>query len=143
MNSEQNVDANGIRKSRIPAIRNTYPDLQTTTIREFKECVSPTIGVFKNGHPPMFHFDFELPDGTRVEATIDFLALDRPEDIRKLRCTQYTFVWLNEVKELPQAVLDMSLGRTDRYPVPGWSHVVRLIGLPSACVEGHGVCPLE
>ncbi len=141
--AEQKPDANGVRKSRIAAIRNTYPDLQTTTIREFKECVSPAIGVFKNGHPPMFHFDFELPDGTRVESTIDFLALDRPDDIRKLRGTQYTFGWLNEVKELPKAVLDMLLGRIDRYPIPGWSAWVGLIGDTNAWDEDHWLAELE
>lgn len=40
--AEQKPDANGVRKSRIVAIRNTYPDLQTTTIREFKERVPAT-----------------------------------------------------------------------------------------------------
>ena len=89
--AEQRPDANGIRKSRIAAIRNTYPDLQTTTIREFKECVSSAMGVHKNGHPPIFHFNFDLSDGTSVECEVDFLALYRPEDIRKLRGTQYTF----------------------------------------------------
>ncbi len=141
--SEQKADANGIRKSRIVAIRNTYPDLQTTTIREFKECVSPAIGVFKNGHPPMFHFDFELPDGTRVEATVDFLALDRPDDIRKLRGTQYTFGWLNEIKELAKAVPDMTLGRIDRYPIPGWSTWVGLIADTNAWDEDHWLAELE
>lgn len=141
--SEQRADVNGVRKSRIVAIRNTYPDLQTTTIREFKECVSPAIGVFKNGHPPMFHFDFELPDGTRVEATVDFLALDRPEDIRKLRGTQYTFGWLNEIKELAKAVPDMVLGRIDRYPTPGWSTWVGIIADTNAWDEDHWLAELE
>ncbi len=141
--SEQTPDKNGVRKSRIPAIRNTYPDLQTTTIREFRECVSPTVGVFKNGHPPMFHFDFELMDGTRVEATVDFLALDREEDVRKLRGTQYTFGWLNEVKELPKAVMEMLLGRIDRYPIPGFSKWVGIIGDTNAWDEDHWLAELE
>lgn len=134
---EQKPDVNGVRKSRVAAIRNTYPDLQTTTIREFKECVSPAMGQLKNGHPPTFIFDFELPDGTRVDAEVDFLALDRPEDVKKLRGTQYTFAWLNEIKELPKAVLDMSLGRIDRYPTPGFSSWVGIIGDTNAWDEDH------
>ncbi len=141
--SEQTPDANGIRKSRIAVIRNTYPDLQTTTIREFKECVSPAVGVMKNGHPPMFHFNFELPDGTVVEATCDFLALDRLEDVRKLRGTQYTFGWLNEIKELPKPVLDMLLGRIDRYPQPGFSKWVGIIADTNAWDEDHWLETLE
>lgn len=141
--AEQKPDANGIRKSRVAAIRNTYPDLQTTTIREFKECVSPVMGQFKNGHPPTFDFYFEMGDGTIVEATVDFLALDRPDDVRKLRGTQYTFAWLNETKELPKAVLDMVLGRIDRYPTPGFSTWVGVLGDTNAWDEDHWLETLE
>lgn len=140
---EQRPDENGVRKSRVAAIRNTYPDLQTTTIREFKECVSTAMGQLKNGHPPMFAFDFDLPDGTRVEAEVDFLALDRPEDVRKLRGTQYTFAWLNEVKELPKAVPTMVLGRIDRYPTPGFSSFVGWIGDTNAWDEDHWLAVWE
>lgn len=134
---EQKPDANGVRKSRVAAIRNTYPDLQTTTIREFKECVSPAMGQLKNGHPPTFVFDFLLPDGTRVEAEVDFLALDRADDVKKLRGTQYTFAWLNETKELPKAILDMTTGRIDRYPTPGFSSWVGVLGDTNAWDEDH------
>lgn len=141
--SEQNPDANGVRKTRIAAIRNTYPDLQTTTIREFKECVSPAMGTFRNGHPPTFEFFFELADKTIVECTVDFLALDRPEDVRKLRGTQYTFAWLNETKELPKAVLSMVMGRIDRYPTPGFSSWVGVLGDTNAWDEDHWCAELE
>jgi len=140
---EQRPNAAGVRQSRVAAIRNTYPDLQTTTIREFKECVSPVMGRLINGHPPMFKFDFDLPDGTRVEAEIDFLALDRPDDVRKLRGTQYTFAWLNEVKELPKAVPDMVMGRIDRYPTPGFSSWVGWIADTNAWDEDHWLVQWE
>lgn len=141
--AEQKPDANGVRRSRVGAIRNTYPDLQTTTIREFKECVSPAMGSFRNGHPPTFVFSFKLPDDTTVEAEIDFLALDRAEDVKKLRGTQYTFIWLNETKELPKAVLDMALGRIDRYPTPGFSAWVGVLGDTNAWDEDHWLATLE
>lgn len=140
---EQRPDVNGVRKSRVAAIRNTYPDLQSTTIREFKECVSPAMGTLKNGHPPVFKFYFDLPDGTTVDAEVDFLALDRPEDVRKLRGTQYTFAWLNEVKELPKAVLDMILGRIDRFPTPGFSTWVGVLSDTNAWDEDHWLADLE
>ena len=141
--SEQRPDDSGVRRSRIVAIRNTYPDLKTTTIREFKECVSPAIGHFKDGHPPQYLFSFNLTDGTRVEAELDFLALDREDDVKKLRGTQYTFAWLNEIKELPKAVLDMTLGRIDRFPTPGFSTWVGIIGDTNAWDEDHWCATLE
>jgi hypothetical protein len=140
---EQRPNAAGVRQSRVAAIRNTYPDLQTTTIREFKECVSPVMGRLINGHPPMFKLDFMLPDESKVEAEIDFLALDRPDDIRKLRGTQYTFAWLNEVKELDKAVPDMVMGRIDRFPTPGFSTWVGWIGDTNAWDESHWLVKWE
>jgi len=44
------------------------------------------------------------------------MALDRPESIKKLRGSQVTGFWLNEVKELPKAVVDMADLRHGRYP---------------------------
>jgi hypothetical protein len=95
------------------------------------------MGTFKDSNPPIFIVSFALPDGTRVEAEIDFLALDRPEDVRKLRGTQYTFAWLNELKELPKAALDMIQGRIDRFPTPGFSPWVGVIGDTNAWDEDH------
>ena len=141
--AEQRPDANGVRKSRGVAIRNTYSDLATTTIREFKECVSPAMGTFKNSKPPVYQFNFQLADDTIVEAEIDFLALDRPEDVKKLRGTQYTWAWMNEIKELPKAILDMALGRIDRYPTPGFSTWVGIIGDSNAWDEDHWLATLE
>ena len=52
-----------------------------------------------------------------------FLALDRAEDVRKLRGTQFTWEWFNEAKELPYHIIDKALERLGRYPkqsdVPG------------------------
>lgn len=113
---KQKANANGERKSRWVAIRNTYPDLETTTIPDFRELFTEDFGTFKFSNPPRFDADFYLKDNTRVLAEIIFLALDQPEDIKKLRGTQLTGGWLNETKEIPKAALDMLDGRIGRYP---------------------------
>lgn len=58
----------------------------------------------------------ELDDGTRVESELIFLALDRPQDVKKLRGVQATGFWLNETKELSRATVDMADLRHGRYP---------------------------
>jgi hypothetical protein len=126
--TEQRADSVGIRRSRVGVIRNTYPELVATTIAEFKECIHPLMGKFTNGHPPTYDLDFPLPDGTRVEAEIIFLALDREDDVRKLRGLQLTFVWLNEIRFIPMAITREALSRCDRYPQPGFSTWVGGIG---------------
>ncbi len=116
----QRATKEGVRKSRWAVIRNTYPDLKNTTIRDWRAIVPEGCGRFTMGVPPEHKLDFNLPDGTRVVADVIFLALDRPDDVRKLRGLQLTGAYINEGKEVPKAILDMITGRVDRYPMPGW-----------------------
>lgn len=106
-----------LRKTRAYAIRNTYSDLNTTTIKDWLELFGP-LGSFTAGgmHPPTHRLRFRLPDKTIVESEIVFIALDRPQAIKKLRGSQVTVFWLNETKELPKEVIDMADLRHGRYP---------------------------
>lgn len=134
---EQRPDRQGVRKSRVAVVRNTYPDLLTTTIRDWLEVVPQTLGIFSKGHPPEHKLDFDLPDGTRVVAEVLFLALDRPDDVKKLRGTAFTFAWLNEGKEIPYAILEMMTGRVDRYPMPQFSTWVGILSDTNAWDQDH------
>lgn len=110
-------NADGVRKSRWVAVRNTYPDLTGTTIKDWMELFGdPTLGKLNMDFPPTHRMNFPLEDGTRVEAELVFMALDRPDSIRKLRGLQATGFWLNEVKELEEDVVDMCDLRHGRYP---------------------------
>lgn len=83
---DQAPDANGVRKTRIAAIRNTYPDLFGTTIKDWLEMFEGLGRFVKGGlEPPTHHLRFELDDGTTVDAEMIFLALDRAEHVKKLR----------------------------------------------------------
>lgn len=116
---EQEPNSSGIRKSRWFAIRNTYPDLKGTTIKDWCELYHNEdirLGKMNMDFPPTHSMDFDLPDGTRVVSELVFLALDRPDAVRKLRGLQATGFWLNEVKELSKAIVDMCDGRHGRYP---------------------------
>jgi len=114
---EQWADSDGVRRSRWYAIRNTYSDLFSTTVKDWMELFRE-LGDFKQGsrEPPTHRMRFRLEDGSNVEAEMIFLALDRPEHTKKLRGSQVTGVWLNEVKELSKAVVDMADLRHGRYP---------------------------
>jgi len=113
----QKPNREGKRKSRWVAVRNTYPDLFGTTIKDWLEMFEPLGHFVKGGlEPPTHHLNFALEDGTQVEAEVIFLALDREEHVKKLRGLQLTGGWLNEVKELPFAVVQMLDLRVGRYP---------------------------
>lgn len=115
--AEQEPNAKGVRPSRWVAVRNTYPDLATTTIRDFREVFEP-FGKYKGGglEPPSFNIDINLADGTQIQSEVIFLALDREDAIRKIRGLQITGAWLHETKELIKPVVDMLDLRHGRYP---------------------------
>ncbi len=108
---EQKVNADGKRKTRWAVIRNTYPELRTTTIKSWHQWVPPSLGRWVDTGPPTHHI---------VEGDLDlevlFIALDRPDDIAKLLSMELTGAWVNEAREVPKAVIDGLTGRVGRYP---------------------------
>lgn len=119
----QQPDFQGIRRTRLVAIRNTYSDLLTTTAKDWLEMFEP-LGRWVSGgrEPPCHYLDFWLPPErpgmrpTRVQAELWFLALDREEHVRKLRGFQLTAGMLSEAKEIPFAIVQMLDLRIGRYP---------------------------
>ncbi len=112
----QAADGAGVRRSRWLIVRNTYPQLETTTIPEWRGLFGDGFGRFSLGKPPCHRIRVGLPDGTSVEADVIFMALDEPDGADKLRGMQLTGVWFNELREIPRSVVTMGLGRTGRYP---------------------------
>ncbi len=111
-----------IRKSRWYAVRNTYADLLSTTMKDWLSLYDDLGKHTKGGlEPPTHKLRFMLEDKTIVEAEMVFIALDRDDSVKKVRGAQLTGVWLNEVKELNKAVVDMLDLRHGRYPSnPTW-----------------------
>ena len=108
--------ADGVRRSRWAAVRNTYPDLTTTTIRDFLELVEPLdIGNMTYGSPPTYKAKFMAHDGVQTEVEVFFLAFDIPKDVKKARGLRLSGVWFNELKELSKSNVDMVLSRVGRY----------------------------
>jgi len=105
------------RLTRFIAVRNTYSELFSTTIKDYLE-IHGELGEFKQGskEPPTHRPLFELEDGTIVESEVIFIAFDRPDHVKKARGHQATWIWLNEVKELSKSVIDMLDLRHGRYP---------------------------
>ena len=106
----------GVRRSRWAFIRNTYPELISTTMNTWKDWVPDAICHISMSSPITAKMNFGLDDGTTVEAEIIFLAIDRPEEARKLKSLELTGAFLNEASELDEEVKKMALQRTGRYP---------------------------
>jgi len=119
----------GIRKTRWAAIRNTYPELKSTTIKTFEDWFPSEICSINWSPPITALLKLPLPDGTIVEMEVLFMALDKPNDVKKLLSLELTGVWLNEVREIPKQILDGATGRVGRYPAkrhggPTWSGII-------------------
>ena len=131
--------ADGVRRSRWAFIRNTYPELISTTMNTWKDWVPDSICHISMSSPITGRMKFDLQDGTSVEAEILFIAIDRPEDANKLKSLELTGAFLNEASELDEEVKRMALQRTGRYPalIDGmkedfWTGVIMDTNPPSA-----------
>lgn len=103
----------GRRVSRWAVIRNTYRQLEDTTIRTFHQWVPPRFyGTWKNTDKN-FIIDRLDPE---VYLEVWFRALDRPEQMDNLLSVEYSGAWINEAREVPKEILDGLTGRVGRYP---------------------------
>ncbi len=131
---EQEPDKTDWRRTRWGVIRNTYPELISTTIKTwlwlFPEA---SCGPMRYSHPITHNIKIApSQDGTRsrpraVKPGLDcetmFMALDKPDDVKHLKSLDLTGAWVNEGSELPFGVIDMLTGRVGRYPdeKAGWA----------------------
>lgn len=107
----QRPSADGVRRTRWAIIRNTYPELRTTTMKTWFGIVPQQIGQWKDEGPPTHRIS-----GDGIDMEVMFLALDRPDDIKKVLSLEITGAWINEAREVPKAILDALTGRVGRYP---------------------------
>lgn len=118
---------NGVRRTRWAVIRNTYPELKSTTIKTWTEWAAGS--VMKWDAPITSVINGMLSDGTKMEMEVFFFPVDRPEEIGKLKSLELTGAWINEAGELPKAVFDMVTQRVGRFPParqggPSWTGVL-------------------
>lgn len=108
---EQEPDNDGIRRTRWLVVRNTMPQLRTTTIKTFLDWIPDgTLGVWKESIKE-YHFAFD-----DVRAEVIFLALDTADDVAKLLSLEATGAYFNEFRELEPTIYEGMTKRVGRYP---------------------------
>lgn len=107
----QEKGADGKRRTRFAIVRNSYPELRTTTLKTWGDWCPPQYGKLTMDSPIIHKVTT-----AELDLEVLFLALDRPEDQRKLLSLELTGAWLNEAREIPKAILDAMTGRVGRYP---------------------------
>lgn len=126
---EQKPNDQKVRRSRWAVIRNTNPQLKTTTIKTWRDWFSDELGRFIWSPPYTHNICFSLADNTTVELEVIFLALDKSEDVKKLLSLELTGVWINEAREISKSIVDACTMRVGRFPSmrdggPSWFGVI-------------------
>jgi hypothetical protein len=120
----------GFRYTRFAVVRNTHPDLKRTTIRTWLDCFpEATHGRFNWGQALMHKIAFG-----DVRCEVDFMALDRAEDVSRLRSGEYTGIYFNELQYIIKELVDEATSRL-RYPKqehggPTWRGVIADMNAP-------------
>jgi hypothetical protein len=122
--AEQKPGPDGVRRTRGAVIRNTYRELADTTVKTWLAWWPEEVyGAFN--WQDMSHV--VRMDGIEIEVL--FRALDKPADVKKLLSLELTWIWFNEAREIPKAIIDAGTGRVGRYPAqrdggPTWFGVI-------------------
>lgn len=123
---QQSPGPDGKRHSRWAIIRNSYPELRTTTIKSWLDWFPEEhYGRFK-WHPPPYEHHIRVGD---LDMENYFIALDKPDDVKKMLSLELTGAFINEAREVPKAIVDAVSMRVGRYPSmkdggPSWYGVI-------------------
>jgi hypothetical protein len=109
---QQHPSIDGIRRTRWAIVRNTGPELETTTIKTWLDWFPEEIFGRMNRKPPINH-NVKIQD---IELEVIFLALDRPDDVKKLLSLEVTGIFFNETRFIHKDHIDGGTGRVGRYP---------------------------
>jgi len=108
---------NGRRRARWAIVRNTSGELYSTTLQTWLTWFGE-LGDVRKRQKPLLTYEHIFNDGAGVvELELIFIALDREEDLRKIKSLEVTGAYINELSEVPQGALAHFKGRVNkRYP---------------------------
>lgn len=129
---------NGRRRARWAIVRNTSGELYSTTLQTWLTWFAD-LGDIRKRQKPLLTYEHTFNDGHGiVELELIFIALDREDDLRKIKSLEVTGAYINELSEVPQGALAHFKGRVNhRYPSrafcnsPYWSGIIADTNPPS------------
>jgi hypothetical protein len=115
----------GVRYTRWGIVRNTLPDLKRSTVKTWLELFPEHIYGRFNAAPGFMQHVIKYND---INAEFHFMSLDKIEDVRKLRSTEFTGVLFNELPFIPKELFDEAHSRLrfppERHGGPTWCGVL-------------------
>lgn len=109
---QQAPGADGIRRTRGAVIRNTYPELKSTTIKTWLSWYpEEKFGKIKWDSPIT-----QLIKFNDVEIEVFFMPVDSADDVDKLMSLELTWAYINELQFINKKVFKVCQQRVNRYP---------------------------
>lgn len=122
----------GLRHSRWAVVRNTYPELLTSTLKTWLQWFpEQPYGILNRARP--MHQVIRIAD---LDLEVWFLALDHEDDVKKLRSTEFTGFWPNELEFFNYLIVNEMRSRAGRFPPmaeggPTWYGVIADMNAPN------------
>jgi hypothetical protein len=113
--SEQEPSPDGIRRSRFALIRNTMPELRSTSAVTYQQIFPPDVFGEIIWRSPATHTI--APRGSGLEIEVTLLALDKPKDVKKLLSLELTGAYAQEVREVPRSIVTRLTERVGRFGI--------------------------
>jgi len=123
------------RYTRWIAVRDTYRQLQNTTIPSYKDWTvkkglapkSFTGG--RGGVPGLHHIKGALADGTKMDCEVHFIAIEDKAVEDAMRGLEFTGLWPNETDLCAEEIITWAVTRYGRYPGkqhggPSWAGIL-------------------
>jgi hypothetical protein len=109
----------GWRRFKTVVVRDTYRNLEKTTIPSWHRWFSKDIGEWsggEGGRPGKHVIRFECPDGVPLEYIAEFIGLNENKVEDVMRGYEFTAAYLNEADLLSRDALTYIVSRLGRYP---------------------------
>lgn len=108
----QKPGPDGVKRSRWLVVRNTYRQLQDSTIKTFFQWLPPHhFGEYRQSD-----HRYNIKAFENVDCEVIFRALDRPDHLGNLLSLEVSGCWMNECRDLPWSIVEAIQGRVGRYP---------------------------
>lgn len=105
----------GIRKSKFLVVRDTYPNLNSSTIPTWKQWFpEEEWGRITGSEPMQAVYKFLDVEMTVVFRAFDFNNIEKT--VKDLKSTEWTGAWCNEMQFMPLPIAKEIYSRTGRYP---------------------------
>lgn len=113
---QQTVGPSGLRRTRFLVLRDTYRQLETTTIPSFQKWLGHATKI-TGQYPLIGQTRIPMPDGSTIMMETVFLAMDGLNIIDNLQSFEASFAYINEARAIENAsVVNMVIASTGRFP---------------------------